>query len=240
MKRYIPIVAALAELTGTAVAADSPGNSPAKSKVTQVGYDWSGWYIGGEGGYAFRGNAEGSVGPFGGPGSPSFGADYSIKGWLYGGKLGAQDYIAGTNLTFGLEAFIDKADIDGSGAVSNTGGLVTASGKIKWFSGAHAKLGYAWNNLLPHVTVGGACAQNDLTLSAPGGSTTSNNYWSCGWSAGAGLDWAFTKNLILGVSYLHADLGNANPSFPVAPGVGVSVPSNRDLDIVKVSASWKH
>ena len=238
MKRLLSTFTALAVLTGTAIAADVQGTAKQRPQAT-TGMDWSGWYIGGEGGYAF-GNADGSIGPFGGPGSPSFGADYSIKGWLYGGKLGAQDYIAGTNLTFGLEAFIDKADIDGSGAVSNTGGLVTASGKIKWFSGAHAKLGYAWNNLLPHVTVGGACAQNDLTLSAPGSSITSNNYWSCGWSAGAGLDWAFTKNLILGVSYLHADLGNANPSFPVAPGVGVSVPSNRDLDIVKVSASWKH
>ena len=239
MIRLLSTISIVALLAGTATAGDAPAKGPtyykAPAAVSAV-YDWRGVYAGLEGGYAW-GNANGSIGPFG-PFGP-FGADFDTKGYLYGGKLGAQTHLGVSPVVIGLEAYINKTNIDGSGLVSNTGGLVSATADIKWLAGAHAKAGYAFNNFLPYATLGGACAQNTLTLSAPPGSITSSNYYSCGWSAGAGLDWAFMQNVILGVSYMHADLGNANPSFPVFAGVGVSVPSNRDLDIVKVSASLK-
>ena len=234
MTRFLSTLAALAVLTGTAMAADAPGTVKAPGKVS-ANYDWRGVYVGIEGGYAF-GNADGAVTL----GGTTFGADYDIKGYLYGIKIGAQEPLTFTPFMLGIEAFIDKTNIDGSGTVSNTGGVVSAKADIKWLAGAHVKIAYPWNNLLPYATVGGACAQNTLTLSAAGfGSITSSNYYSCGWSAGAGLDWALMQNIILGVSYLHVDLGNANPSFPIVGGVGVSVPSNRDLDVVKASVSWK-
>src|SRR3990167_2178404 len=83
MTRFLSTLAALAVLTGTAMAADAPGTVKAPGKVS-ANYDWRGVYVGIEGGYAF-GNADGAVTL----GGTTFGADYDIKGYLYGIKIGA-------------------------------------------------------------------------------------------------------------------------------------------------------
>ena len=63
--------------------------------------------------------------------------------------------------------------------------------KDTWLGTARGRLGYAgWNNWLPYITGGGAFG--NIKVSTPFGDN-SNTKW--GWTAGAGLEWAFLAEL---------------------------------------------
>jgi opacity protein-like surface antigen len=69
-----------------------------------------------------------------------------------------------------------------------------------------------------------------------------------GWSAGAGVDWKITPNLVLGALYLHYDLGNASSVLtgfltrPNPPTTGVFMlplpDSHLTVDAVTARLSW--
>ena len=68
---------------------------------------------------------------------------------------------------------------------------------------ARARLGYAgWNNWLPYITGGGAFG--NIKAQSPLGDS-SKTQW--GWTAGAGIEWAFLANWSAKVEYLYVDLG---------------------------------
>ncbi len=72
-------------------------------------YNWTGIYVGVNGGYGFGQQTPGSL--FGG----SFSAfNYNANGWLGGGTVGAQ--IKSGHTVIGLEGDIDRARINASGA----------------------------------------------------------------------------------------------------------------------------
>jgi outer membrane immunogenic protein len=77
--------------------------------------------------------------------------------------------------------------------------------KNDWLGTARARLGYAgWNNLLPYVT--GGAAFGNIKGTVGGASVTKTNI---GWTAGAGLEYAFLGAWSAKVEYLYADLGKA-------------------------------
>lgn len=174
-----------------AQAADLPQPSYKAPAYVGPSYaNWNGFYLGINGGYAWADSEwSGSAGNF----------KASPNGWLGGGTAG---YNIQTGIwVWGIEGDFDYADLNGTATVC--GGCTV---KDTWLGTARARLGYAgWNNWLPYITGGGAFG-NIKTNSVLGDS--SNTRW--GWTAGAGIEWAFLANWSAKVEYLYVDLGSFN------------------------------
>jgi outer membrane immunogenic protein len=79
------------------------------------------------------------------------------------------------------------------------------------------RLGWTSGNWLFYgsggVAFGGVSSTEDLLVTWPGNvhhSSGSNSETLGGWAAGAGVNYALTRNWIAGVDYLHYDLGHSS------------------------------
>ena len=146
-----------------------------------------------------------------------------------------------------------------------------ASASIDWFGTLRARLGLAWGKVLVYGTGGFSYGLVRLTDGAsfsgyagdgnapPNASVAFNNapapknsLLKAGWSAGGGIDYAYTTNLILSLTYMHVDLGSlsefSNYRRPnnILGGTGLTAvrgwtftDTNLSFDVVRVAASWK-
>jgi outer membrane immunogenic protein len=194
MKRVFLALVSLAALTGTAAAADLPPRpAPApyyKAPVEVQVYNWTGFYIGINGG-----------GGFGRSQWDSIGSSFDISGGLVGGTVG-YNYQFGQAVV-GVEGDIDWADINGTTNSACPFGCKTTD---NWLSTVRGRLGYAADRFMPFVT--GGAAFGDIRASTPGFAGASNT--NVGWTAGAGLEFAIAGNWTAKAEYLYVDLGKFN------------------------------
>jgi outer membrane immunogenic protein len=193
MKRVFLALVGLAALTGTAAAADLPRPAPApyyKAPVEVQVYNWTGFYIGINGG-----------GGFGRSQWDSIGSSFDISGGLVGGTVG-YNYQFGQAVV-GVEGDIDWADINGT---TNTTCPFGCKTNDNWLSTVRGRLGYAADRFMPFVT--GGAAFGDIRASTPGFAGASNT--NVGWTAGAGLEFAIAGNWTAKAEYLYVDLGKFN------------------------------
>jgi len=78
------------------------------------------------------------------------------------------------------------------------------SSKLDYFGTVRARLGYAFDRVLPYVTGGLAWGNNKITANGVSQSNTST-----GWTAGAGVEYALTNNWTARAEYLYMDLGKS-------------------------------
>jgi outer membrane immunogenic protein len=175
----------------------------APAYVAPVAANWTGFYVGLNGGYAF-GSSDWD--------SPAVSPDPT--GYLVGGTLG---YNFQTGLwVWGFEGDIDWADISDD----PTCGAGTCKTSLDWFGTARARIGYAgWNNWLPYITGGAAFADVKASNSNLG---TSGSSTQIGWTAGLGVEYAFRSNWSAKLEYLYADLG----SFDCGTSCSAITPDN--------------
>ena len=187
LTRICLAVAALLAGSLAAQAADLTQPSyKAPAYVAPAYANWSGFYIGLNGGYGW-GKSEWDV--------PAVSPD--PKGALYGGTLG-YNFQTGT-WVWGLEGDFDGTSIKGDASC----GATTCTTKLPWLATGRLRLGYAgWSNWLPYITGGGAYGEVKAETGA--GSTNKDKF---GWTAGAGIEWAFLANWSVKVEYLYVDLG---------------------------------
>jgi outer membrane immunogenic protein len=213
MKR---IVVAIAAIIGASIIAASRASAadlpvrpapPAYYPVAAV-YDWGGGYIGVNGGYAF-GKSEWSdaLNPSGNGSSGNFNVTGGMAGITAGvsGQFGA--------FVLGVEGDFDWQGLSGTSSspfctsiITSTAIGATAAGlscktKSNWLGTLRTRLGYAWDRVLLYGTAGGAGANVQTGLS--GLPTQTNTQF--GWTAGAGLEWAFADNWTAKVEYLFVD-----------------------------------
>jgi outer membrane immunogenic protein len=193
MKRVFFALVGLAALTGTAAAADLPPRlAPApyyKAPVAIPVYNWTGFYIGINGGGGFGRSQWDSTGGF------------NTSGGLVGGTVG-YNYQFGQGVV-GLEGDIDWADINGTTNVTCPLGCKTSD---HWLSTVRGRLGYAADRFMPFVT--GGAAFGDIRASTPG--FAGGNQTNAGWTVGAGLEFAIAGNWTAKAEYLYVDLGKFN------------------------------
>ena len=191
-----------AALSAPALAADMPPQaqvSPVYKAPPPQAFDWRGFYLGINGGYAL-GRSSWS--------DPAVGGDsgkFDVNGGLLGGQIGYNWQLG--NTVIGLESDIDWAKLSGStaaGGVCATDGGGTCRTEQSWFGTTRARLGYAFGSILPYIT--GGLAYGDIKAVQPG--VTSRDT-KAGWTAGAGVEYGFTKNWSAKAEYLHIDLGTA-------------------------------
>ena len=197
---------ALTAMTGSGFAADIPRAAPYRERAVLVPiYNWTGPYLGINGGYAW-GNSEWSA--FGG-------RDFDTSGPLIGLTAGYNWQLSGSPWVFGLEGDINWANIKGTNTIC--AGCET---KNTWLGTVRGRLGYAVDRFMPYIT--GGLAFGEIEANRPGFSGVSNT--EVGWTIGAGLEAAIAPNWTAKIEYLYVDLGSTSCS-----GGGCGLPTNVDF-----------
>ncbi len=218
---------------GPKVGVKAPSVSPA--------FTWTGFYVGGDGGYgwhAANGNLTTAAG------APLAAYNYSATGPLAG-------IFAGGNYQFGrfvagLEADWQRANLTGNSqqeaALGATGafpgGPFTVSTTIKNDEAVRGRLGFAFDRFLVFGTGGlawGDPANTYALLGSAPFAANSGNF--SGWTAGAGLDYALTDNVFGRLEYRYTELkiaGLVNVAANVADAA-----NNVPISDVRVGLAYK-
>ena len=234
---------AAVSLTAPASAADLAARPYTKAPPPMVAaiYDWTGFYIGlnGGGGSAHKcwdiNDSLGFVVPAFREGC------HDATGGVAGGQFGYRWQAA--NWVFGLEAQGDWADFKGSN-VSLFAPLITNQTKIDAFGLFTGQVGYAWNNVLWYVKGGAAVTDDKYTGTITGTGfvfdSVSETRW--GGAVGTGLEFGFAPNWSVGIEYDHLFMGNRNVTFGVsfAPGFTTRTDNIRqDVDMGTVRINYR-
>lgn len=201
-------------------------------------YDWTGFYIGANGGWGQSRNCWDFVFVVG----PAFGdgcRDHS--GGIIGGQIGYR--WQASQWVFGVEAQGDWADISSSRVSLFDPTLSTRvkTDAIGLFTG---QIGYAWNAALFYVKGGAAVTSNhfDIFDTATGIGLVSAGSTRWGGVVGVGFEYGFAPNWSFGVEYDHLFMGDANNSFTVADPRLAGIINNRisqDVDMVTLRLNYR-
>jgi outer membrane immunogenic protein len=243
MKRMLIAGALALAATGQALSADLPPMAPPPPRapvayvpVAPAIYNWSGIYIGINGGYGFgKSSMTGGPLPTGAPGTISSGS-YNVTGPLVGGTVGA-NYQFG-QFVLGVEADGDWTQLKGTSSSTGCGGpAFICETDNSFLATVRARAGFAWDRVLFYGTGGGAFG--DITAKVPTAtgvfSSTQRNF---GWTAGAGIEFAITENLTAKAEYLYVDLGN-NSCSPVCFAGVASTTTPLTLNVARAGLNFK-
>jgi outer membrane immunogenic protein len=217
--KSVLVVLALAASVSAAVAADVLPPTPAPPPVYRPPpvspvYNWTGFYVGGMGGYGW---------------STNLGAN--LTGGFAGGTFGG-------NAQFGN--FVVGGELEGAWADINqtvtVAGIGAATDKIQAFGSVTARAGVAVDNLLIYGKGGLAVADNNIAITALG-LTVSDTQTHLGYTVGGGLEYGFSPNWSVKGEYLFAQYGSKNYFVGLVPG---GAPSGTfDVNTVKVGINYR-
>ena len=242
MKKVLLVAVSLAAMgIGSALAADLPARTYTKAPVAVAPvYNWSGFYIGLNGGGASSHNCW-NINNAVGVAVPSTAEGcHNATGALAGGQIGYRWQM--TNWVFGLEAQGDWADLKGSNvsqltapfAVFNNNSKIDAIGL---FTG---QIGYAWNNVLWYGKGGAAVTHDKYNGDILGTTfdTASETRW--GAAVGTGIEVGFAPGWSVAFEYDHLFMGNRNNSFTIVGAGGLSRIDNirQDVDMGTVRVNY--
>lgn len=227
-------------ISAPAIAADLPAAPYSKASPMMMAamYDWSGLYVGLNGGWGSSRKCWDSLTPAG----AFFGAEGCHN--ATGGVAGAQ---AGYRLqsgawVFGIEAQGDWANLRGSNQSLLFAPSVNRS-RIDSFGLFTGQVGYAFNTALLYVK-GGAAVTTDhfdvLNANVVVANTGSQDRW--GGTVGAGIEFAFAPNWSAAVEYDHLFLGKELATFTTVPAPALfgadNIRQGADLVTVRVNYRW--
>jgi outer membrane immunogenic protein len=236
---YAAAVLSAATVIGAASAADMAVKAR-PAPIPGALYDWSGFYIGANGGWGSSRKCWDLVTtPAGIPISPFREGCHDATGGTAGGQIGYRWQAA--SWVFGLEAQGNWADFRGDN-VSLFFPTDRNRSRIEAFGLFTGQIGYAWNNVLFYVKGGAAVTDDKYDIFAiPTGvllSSARETRW--GGTAGVGLEYGFAPNWSVGVEYDHLFMGNRNISFTTPVGLFDGTDHIRqDVDLVTVRVNWR-
>jgi outer membrane immunogenic protein len=209
---------ALLGMAGTASGADLPRRPPPPAQPAYYApiYNWTGFYVGINGGGGWGTSHWDSTGSF------------DVSGGLIGGTLG-YNWQAG-QIVFGLEGDIDWSNIKGNTFTACTLGCQTEN---TWLGTVRGRIGYAFDRFMPYVT--GGFAFGDVKATTPGFIGASDT--RTGWTLGGGLEFALAGNWTVKAEYLYVDLGNFNCGL----NCGATTPDNVSFksNIVRAGLNYR-
>jgi outer membrane immunogenic protein len=241
-------VVALVGFAAPASAADLAARPYTKAPAPMIAaiYDWSGFYIGANGGGAWSHKCWDVINDgFGVIPATSEGC-HNATGGTVGGQIGYR--WQASSWVFGLEAQGNWADLKGSNDSrffldTRNESRIDAIGM---FTG---QIGYAWNSALLYVKGGAAVTRDNYrtfdTLTGLQFDRASESRW--GAVIGAGVEFGFAPNWSLGFEYDHLFMGDrdvnliAVGNFGVLPGAFTAADRIRqdvDMATVRVNYRW--
>jgi outer membrane immunogenic protein len=233
---------AMIAASGTASAADLAARPYTKAPpMVAAAYDWSGFYIGGNGGWGTSRKCWDLRSP--GTGLLFAEGCHDASGGVAGGQIGYR--WQSSAWVFGLEAQGDWADLAGSNASVLIPGITNRS-KIDALGLFTGQVGYAWNSVLWYVK-GGAAVTSDKyqgVVTATGVVFDSAKETRWGGVVGTGVEFGFAPNWSATVEYDHLFMGDRSLNFTsTLPPVGVvsrneTIRQDMDLVTVRVNYRW--
>ncbi|QOZ71717.1 outer membrane protein [Bradyrhizobium arachidis] len=233
-------------LSAPASAADLAARPYTKAPPPMVAtiYDWSGFYIGVNGGYGSSHTCADVVAVGVVPVVPAAAEGcHNATGGTAGGQIGYRWQSA--NWVFGVEGQGNWADFTGSNI-----GLFTGAdnrSRIDSFGLITGQVGYAWNNVLLYVKGGAAVVGDRFDSYVPPGfvgagtllASARDTRW--GATVGAGIEFGFAPNWSVGFEYDHIFLGHHDTVF-TTPAAGVfgtaRIGQDVDMGLVRVNYRW--
>jgi outer membrane immunogenic protein len=210
-------------------------------------YNWTGCYIGVEGGYAWGRSKDsstfapgfGTVGDF----TPSF----NVKGGLVGGEVGCNATIGGNAYgvwVMGAEFDMSWTNKNGSSPENRFsiffGGVPTFVDETRerWISTSRVRIGPSWDRWWAYVTGGFASAGVRARVTGPLFGQVDDTKTLYGWTAGLGLEYAWWDTWSIKVEWLYARFENRVffDGAVATPVLGRSL--NLDDNIVRVGLNW--
>jgi outer membrane immunogenic protein len=229
-------------IAAPAMAADLPvAYSKAPAPMIPVAYDWSGFYLGVNGGW---GTTRKCWDENTGAGGTFFAADgcHDATGGVAGGQLGYRFQTGSWVVGFDLQG--DWANLRGSSTGLLSGAPFNNRSRIDAFGLFTGQIGYAFNTALLYVKGGAAVVAdrydgfNTVTGVAfdvaPG-----ENRW--GGTVGVGLEYAFVPNWSAAIEYNHLFMGTNTLDF-VSTANGLFTREDRirqDADMVTVRVNYR-
>jgi len=208
-KSFLLVTASLVALgaAAPAVAADLAARPYTKAPPAPIAaiYDWSGFYIGINGG----GGSAHTTWDFVGTGTEG---SHNATGGTVGGQIGYRWQTG--QWVFGVEGQGNWADFSGDN-VSNIFPGDRNRTRINSFGLITGQVGYAWNNVLAYVKGGAAVVGDkfDVNSTATGALLGSTSQTRWGGTVGAGLEFGFAPNWSVGVEYNHIFLQDKDVTF---------------------------
>jgi len=199
MRKFLLSTLGLFTMAAPALAADLPVKAP--PVYVPPMYNWTGFYIGADGGWIRSNNcwdffsAAGGMLPAG---------CFSRSGGLVGGQVGYRWQQPNNHFIIGVEAQGDWASLNRS-QISAFDPALTFTNKLDALGLFTAQLGWAWDNWLWYVKGGAAVTNNTATVSSTLGgiglASGSSTQW--GGSVGTGFEYGFSPGWSVGVEYDH-------------------------------------
>jgi outer membrane immunogenic protein len=214
-------------------------------------YNWSGIYIGVNGGYgggdfkhpfSIEGIGESPIPDIDGS------LDFTAGGFVGGAQVG-YNWQSG-QFVFGVEADIQAADVKGEASLDLDiddlgGGSAEIGTQLDYFGTIRGRIGYVpVERLLVYGTGGFAYGRTESYLNAsidggPDLADLSEKKNRTGWTIGAGAEYAFTDNWSLKTEYLYTDLGKEtlfSEDFGIATA---DLESDVKFHTVRAGLNWK-
>ncbi|MEJ5081067.1 outer membrane protein [Ochrobactrum sp. MYb379] len=168
-------------------------------------FSWNGGYLGGQIGYGWGKSTYSDVDGFGGRLKPD-----GFLGGLYAGY----NFDVGNSIVLGVDGDVTYNNLKKRfSETDEDGDFDSVETKLRWSGAVRARAGVAVDRFLPYIAGGVAFGsiKNSGTSIVDGveeGFSTSKTH--TGWTAGAGVDYAATDNVILRLEYRYTDYGHKN------------------------------
>ncbi|MDI1266302.1 MAG: outer membrane beta-barrel protein [bacterium] len=247
MKKILTAAVGMLALSlAPASAADLAARPYTKAPAPMIAamYDWSGFYIGINGGGAWSRKCWDINNALGIIINPAVAEGcHDATGGVVGGQFGYRWQSAAW--VFGLDAQGNWANLRGSSTSSPAAltAAITNTSRIDAIGLFTGQVGYAVNNVLFYVK-GGAMGVNDKyegSVTATGVVFDRGSETRWGGAVGAGIDFGITPNVVLGVDYVHGFLGSRDVTFNSTVGGALSRVDRirQDVDMVTARLSYK-
>jgi outer membrane immunogenic protein len=248
MRRLVIVGAGFLSIAGVvsaASAADLPARTYTKAPtIAPPIYDWTGVYIGLNGGGASSHECLTITSVAGAAVAPNSEGCHDATGGLVGGQIGYRWQSA--NWVLRVEAQGDWAALKGSNSSLTAIIPYTNQTKVDAIGLFTGQVGYAWNNVLVYLKGGAAVTDNNYSSFFPVGNVfaaagvpfnaASDTRW--GGAVGGGIEIGFAPNWFVGVEYDHLFMGNTSVTFPatsIAVGRSDNIRQDVDMGVVRVN-----
>ncbi|MEH2485088.1 outer membrane protein [Bradyrhizobium sp. AZCC 2230] len=208
-------------------------------------YNWSGFYIGANGGYGTSRDCWNQTAGFA-PGVNE--GCHDATGAVAGGQIGYR--WQSSAFVFGLEAQGDWADLSGRNTSTVFG--VANRTHIDAFGLFTGQVGYAWNNALLYVKGGAAVTSNQYRGIGTGGlagaefDRANDTRW--GGTVGVGFEYGFAQNWSVGLEYDHLFMGRHDVTLTANGVLAPAVPAGafsrtdsirQDVDLITARINYR-
>ncbi|WP_343313329.1 outer membrane protein [Brucella sp. BE17] len=169
--------------------------------VIAPSFTWSGAYIGGQVGYGWgksrltASNPDDDVNIF----------NLKPDGFL-GGLYAGYNFDLGNSVVLGIDADATYNDLSGKQSETIDDVTGTLESNLRWSGALRARAGYAVDRVMPYIAGGVAFGNISAKVTVLGESREATNTYT-GWTAGAGVDYAATDNVVLRLEYRYTDYG---------------------------------